>query len=568
MEKCCTIKSKKAKFILSFLSATIFQFGVSVLIATGNLNVYFISYIRHKDSWVNMQYGNIMTPCMMLFLSAFSPLSGVMENLVGPRLTLLISGLIMELSLFLFYLQRNLFLFYSIALLLGFGSGLSANIAIKNACYYYPRKKGVIGSGVMSIAGLGIGFYSAMGERIINPNGEKVKNIKDPFYSEEVSMNTKKFFLFAMIVIPICLFLTLLLFFKYDPSVENESVDQIKGPLLEEGKDKEEKETKRKQDDDKEHKEEKRKPDVSNSYMKPAPKHNIKRILTNIRFWRNILFAGIMPFWCSFLMATYRVYVSMIQVDPNIIKNLSAFLSVISCAFGPIWAFCVDKCGFPPVIKVIAALCIALTSYFTVFIDNKFFYVLGLIFSFSTRIGIMSSINPHIMHIYGMRYFLIIGGFFRLFDQLCGFTASVLSVILSIFFKNAEQLKQPYRIVAIVGICFSIIGFILTFFETNEKFDFEGGPVEDLEEPSKKKGDKGDKENNAVKEKNDEEEDNNGDIVGDYQDKVNNEDEKLEEQVDKKPPEPSSETEPVLEQKKEDSEPKEEEENNENQVEA
>ena len=103
-------------------------------------------------------------------------------------------------------------------------------------------------------------------------------------------------------------------------------------------------------------------------------------------------------------------------------------------------------------------------QYFFFFIDDKLFYIIGLIIAISTLIGVMAAVTPHLMNIYGMRYFLTIGGFAKLFNEFSVFTAALTSIILSIFFKNAEELKFPYQIVIIVGGVLSIIGSILVFF--------------------------------------------------------------------------------------------------------
>ena len=84
----------KTKFIFSLLSAIIYQLGSSVVVTIGNFSVYFVSYIHYKYEWVNMQYGNSMAPTILLLLAIFSPLSGLLEEKIGPRFTLLISSII------------------------------------------------------------------------------------------------------------------------------------------------------------------------------------------------------------------------------------------------------------------------------------------------------------------------------------------------------------------------------------------------------------------------------------------------------------------------------------------
>ena len=325
------VKRKKIRFISSFFSALTYLLGYSVVMESGNFSVYYISKIHYIQTWVNMQYANLMQPFVLLFLSIFSPLSGVMETLLGSRLAMLSSSIIIELSFIFLYFQGNIFIFYILSLFLGVGCGLSANICVKNCCFYYPNKKGLISSLIVSLGAMTGSSYTYLGEKIINPEREKViDKDKEPYYREEIAKRSKYYFLFAMIAIPIFTAISLFLFYKYDPSCEIENdinekienkVDDIKGPLLEkndevtenknenenkeennennnEVKDNEENninvnEIKNEDNNKKENnKEEKNveKINVSNSYLKPSPKKNIKKALKNWRFWRNMFY--------------------------------------------------------------------------------------------------------------------------------------------------------------------------------------------------------------------------------------------------------------------------------------
>ena len=167
MEKCSCIKNKNSKFILSLFSAIFYIMGQGVLISSTAINVYILSYIHHKDKWVDMQYGNLMMPLMSFFVSLFTPLSGPLENAFGPINILLMGSIATEICLFLFYLQRNIWFFYSITLLSGLGIGISVNIPLKNACFYYPQKKGLISSCIMSFVGISIAIYALIAERLL-----------------------------------------------------------------------------------------------------------------------------------------------------------------------------------------------------------------------------------------------------------------------------------------------------------------------------------------------------------------------------------------------------------------
>ena len=468
MEKLGCIKKKKIKFICSFFSGVFYIMGQGVLLSSGALSVYVLSYIHHQDKWVDMMYGNLMMPFMGLFTSLFSPLSGPLEKLCGPIISLLISSIIVEVCLYLFYIRRNIWIYYSISFLSGFGIGLSANIPVKNACFYYPEKKGLISSSMLSFIGISVAGYVLVGEQLINPDKKGVIDQKtDPYYSLEVSENCRKYYLFGMCVLPIGTLLSFLFFYKYDPKCENEEKESEKSEEKEENK--ETKETEEKELKDaliNKHVKNKK----LNSFYKPSPSKNIKIALKNFRFWRNILITILLPFWILFIQSTFRAYVVMLGVNTNIIFFLGSGVTLIGCLLGPVWASLVDKFGFQPIMKIIAFICSLMSIYFYFFIDDKILYPIGLIFIISALVGIMSAMTPHLMHIYGLRYFLTIGGFSRLFNELGNFGAALASIIFSIFWKNAEELVFPYQMMIVGGGAFSFLGFILVFFENDEKF--------------------------------------------------------------------------------------------------
>ena len=160
----------------------------------------------------------------------------------------------------------------------------------------------------------------------------------------------------------------------------------------------------------------------------------------------------------------------MLGVNTNVIFYLGSGIALIGCLLGPIWASLVDKFGFQPIMKIIGFICSLMSIYFYFFIDDKIFYPIGLVFTISALVGIMSAMTPHLMHIYGLRYFLTIGGFARLFNELGSFGAALASIIFSFFWKNAKELAFPYQMVIVGGGAFSFLGLILIFFENDEKF--------------------------------------------------------------------------------------------------
>ena len=187
-----------------------------------------------------MNYDINMRPVALLFLALFSPLSGTMEYYCGPRISIIISSIIIEAAFVLLYLQRNFWYFYSLILLLGIGSGLSTQILIKNTCCYYPNKKGLINALINSLGSFFGAAYSYFGEKIINPERKIIKHLnKEPYYEEEIAKKSRLFFLFAIFLIPISTIISIILLYKFnDEKIQKieTKVDEINGPLIEESK--------------------------------------------------------------------------------------------------------------------------------------------------------------------------------------------------------------------------------------------------------------------------------------------------------------------------------------------
>jgi len=430
--------SYKTKFIFSLISAIIYQLGSQVVVTIGNFCVYFSSYLHLYQDWVNIQSCNIVAPIIILLLAIFSPISGIIEKRIGPKLTLLISSIIVEICLVVYYFQKNLYIFCTISLFIGIGNGISAGVPIKNACLYFPKRKGLINSLIIFLGGLVSMLYILIGEKIINPEKKPIeKKNNNPVYPEDVAKRAYYYFIFSMITFPVLAIISLLLFYTYAPPKENENGNNEQMP----------------------------------PQKKEPPKTNTKEIMGSFRFWRNMIIITLMPFWVYFLTATYRAYTTLIGVNQKLISYLPSIITFLSATIGLIWGFIFDKFGFKKIIITMSIICIILSIYFIIFIENRILYIIGLIVStIISRVGMMSIINPHMMQVFEFRNYLIIGGFARVFNQSCFFIAALISVLLSVKRKKAEDLKVPYRIIASVGLVLSIIGLIFSFYEDDSKF--------------------------------------------------------------------------------------------------
>ena len=187
----------------------------------GQYSVYITSYYHYFNSKINIQLGNIMKPILILSLSLSSPLGGFFEHKLGMYLTLIMNSILLEFLIFIFIIQRNIWITFLIIILIGIIIGAVITIPSKNLFYYYPNKKGMINGLVNSSIIIFAAIINVIGEKIINPNKIILKN-NETYYPLNVAKNYIKFFKLILIYIPINTIISLLLIKKYDPAYNNE----------------------------------------------------------------------------------------------------------------------------------------------------------------------------------------------------------------------------------------------------------------------------------------------------------------------------------------------------------
>ena len=432
---------KKIKFILSFLGGILYNICSGSCIALGNFNVYLTSYIHYTHSSIDMQYGYFIIPLMAFSLSIFIPIGGILENKIGLHLSLLTSSCLLELFIFIFINQANILYSYILIILMGLSCGLGAAIPRKNCCFYYPEKKALILSLMSSFTILIFGFISVIGEKIINPDKVILKK-GEQFFPLEVSKNFILFYKYILKVIPIVTILSLLLIKKYDNKYDS---------------DLDNKELEEKINDIKKNK----------NYS-----INIKSALSNIRIWKIASIASLSSFALGFSVNTFRVYGALVSINGTFMQYSGGVGAIILCICTPIWGYINDYFDFTYIIKIICFSTCIQSLLLSIFLSNHTAYILCILFGCLVSCGLMTSINPHIMHVYGIEYTLEIGGVVGICHGIVNALGAIIAFIISKYYKTGEELQKPYKYLFFIGSFLCIISFYLALYEGNDKFIF------------------------------------------------------------------------------------------------
>ena len=97
-----------------------------------------------------------------------------------------------------------------------------------------------------------------------------------------------------------------------------------------------------------------------------------------------------------------------------------------------------------------------------------------IILNFSIHIvfsGFLTSMNPHIMHIFGLKNSIILIGINGIFGTFSNIIASITAFIISLYYPGIT-IKIPYKFCFLIGGFFNIIAFILVIYDSDVPFDY------------------------------------------------------------------------------------------------
>ena len=467
--------NQKKRFILSFIGNIIYFIAIMTPFGIGQYSVYITSYFHHFNPRVNIQLGNLMMPILMLFLSFSAPLGGVLEHKFGMHLTLIINTIILEFLIFLFIIQRNIWITFLLIILIGMTIGSVITIPGKNICFYYPEKRGIITSLMTSITVIIGSIINVFGEKIINPEKITIKE-NETYYPISIAKNYIKFYKIALIIIPFFAFLSLPFLKKYKEQIEIKNENLEKNINIDEENAKE-------------------------NYSK-----NLKAAIFNSRIWKIALISIFSEFAMGFALSTFRVYGALLSINGTLMQYAPLFFGFSMIIFGPIWGFINDKFQNFKIIRMICLFFIIISIMLSIFIKSNLVYIIFIFIGSIFNTGMNNLIRPYIMKIYGMKYYIEIGGVVTICMGIINIFKGGLSFLLSFYYHTGKELQTPYRIIFFVGTGLNVIAYFLALKEKEEIFVY---PYEtnkenkiDLSSNLESKVDVSSLENNDVKIKN------------------------------------------------------------------
>ena len=431
---------KNQYFTKTLIGSIIFSLSNFPITSISGLSVYLTSFIHLKQSFVTMHYGNFFFPINQISTKLVGPIAGILENKIGFHETLFLSSFLVFISLIGFYIQQNIYYSYILICIMGIGNGLSIPYT-KNLIMYIPQRKGLISSAIMIPNIISLSFFKFLGEKIINKEGYTLNPEKNEiFYPERICKKIIIYVLLCIIIFPILRILSMILIKKYN---ENNEIGKINN-------------------------------NIENLIEKNNKKENnedIMKALKNKKFWLIVGISFFASFNQHFIVATSRTYGALIGIDGKILQYLGIVNSLSLIIISPLFGHLTDKIGTKIILSFIIILNGLISFGFGFFIDYNLMYI---ILNFSIHIvfsGFLTSMNPHIMHIFGLKNSIILIGINGIFSTFSNIISSLTAFIISKYY-HGTTITIPYKFCFFIGGFLNIISFILIMYDNDVPFDY------------------------------------------------------------------------------------------------
>ena len=194
-----------------------------------------------------------------------------------------------------------------------------------------------------------------------------------------------------------------------------------------------------------------------------------KKALRSFRVWK--LFTLVL---CSYLalnlvLICWRPIGVNVGIPTEKLQLIGTINFIMTSIGTPFFGFLSDKIPFRILYTVIAAI--------TSFVGFAFCYSFGSVTIFMIMVcgmnfilgGYIAVLPPHYMKVFGMKYYVEVGG-------VVGFANVIMGPICSLFAyfveNGVEDKIFAYRIIFITGAAMNIVSLVIGVFESDEEFDY------------------------------------------------------------------------------------------------
>ena len=450
--------------INSIIGAIFHGLGLMSMMVYMGFSTYMISYLRYFQSEdekpLSLNYTYFLMPILNITIGIGIPFSGVLEFKLGTRLLLVYSSFYLILCCIIQYFSKVVFLNFLAIFIFAIGFSLSVAVTGKNACMYFPTRRGLISGLLACVQAIFTSILNIIGEKIIiNPKSiDPVQGL----YPYEAAKNVQKFYIFQICCVTICTIIGVSLIVGYKlrgkrrgPPKKEEISGETKEPLMPED---EEKNVNNEKDEKAIENEKESAVNYSTTQVKSAAK--------SFRVWRLFLMNIFASPLNNFITITWRPIAIYKSMPTKIIQNVFSYTAFTQTIAKPLFGYLSDKVSYR-VLRIILEIinCIAGLLFYFSFGNVSFFVALIIVNSFASN-GLFTLNQPHYMKVFGMKHVIEISGIIGLAGVIMGPICSISAFFIE---QNLQDsLDAVYKYMFIISSLLTIVDIGLSFFETEE----------------------------------------------------------------------------------------------------
>jgi len=201
--------------ILSIIGGVFHKIAIGSVFVALAFSSYMISYLHGFENGKDLtqQHSYFLMPILTVTMGLGIPFSAILEFKLGTQRSIILGSILLIISSGILYVSHSFYL--NLLAIFFFAGGLAVSIAIsgKNACMYFPEKRGSVSGFLSLINAIVSSSLNLFGEKvIINPNSVDPEN---GYYSVEVSKNILNYYLFQMACVGVCTLISILFIVPY-----------------------------------------------------------------------------------------------------------------------------------------------------------------------------------------------------------------------------------------------------------------------------------------------------------------------------------------------------------------
>ena len=429
--------------IFSVVGALFHQFTLFSLFAFSNLCPLLYEEKKSpnsEDSAVKF----FLSPLQSIYMCIFCFFGGAVDRKLGTHFTVILGCLSICLADFFLIISKNFALDFFFIIFYGIGFGISMTSAVGNACRYFPKNRGLINA----ICG---GIGGNLGSALCNFMIGIYKN------------NYRQYLVFHIIYMIVGTILAV----GFITTFKESAMDH---PLTNESDSKTERltnslEVEEKNDENS---------DIPTATQITTIGEQQAELEVILKHWR--IYFILLIFFCTCFVQGFIMTVGF-NFGTNIVEEVHktkkptkmsivfTIMNLTGCIGGPIWGFIHDKLEFQKTLMLVNCLSM-LNSFLIKFTSyNLITYAFSIIFNGSLFTGSFIMIYPHVSKVFGFKY---AGEMYGIVVLSTGISSLIASLLLNVFGirKNYNSCFNVFYI----GSGLNLIGILLAFYETDEKF--------------------------------------------------------------------------------------------------